>query len=134
MLVGTFCIPLGVLAQGEEGDTGRFIPCGFDNDGDGIVSGKDEECNFDDLLYLVQNLLNWLVIISFPISVITFSWAGFILMTTAVVDKKSEAKKMLGKVLLGFIIILSAWLIVRTIVNVFLEDGYGDQFIELNNR
>src|SRR3990167_3366782 len=114
MLVGTFCIPLGVLAQGEEGDTGRFIPCGFDNDGDGIVSGKDEECNFDDLLYLVQNLLNWLVIISFPISVITFSWAGFILMTTAVVDKKSETKKNLGQGFIRLVCPFSWWLIRST--------------------
>ena len=111
-----------------------FIPCGFDrpDDDDAIVSGPEEECGFDDLLRLVKKILDWIVLISFPISVITLSWAGFILLTTGIADKRSEAKSMLWKVVIGFAVILSAWLIVKILVNVILEPGRGDQFIELN--
>lgn len=114
-------LPVGVFAQPSAG-TGAFIPC------DG---GAANPCTFYDLIQLVQNVLNWVVLVSFPLSIITFSWAGFIFLTTGIVDKRSEAKKMLWKVVIGFVIILSAWIIVRTITSVLLKPGIADQFIKL---
>ena len=71
--------------------------------------------------------------ISFPATIITFSYAGFIMLTSGGnSSKKDQAKEMLLKVVIGFAVILSAWLIVRIIVNSVLAPGKGDQFIQLN--
>ena len=67
-------IPVGVLAETN------FIVC----------NGPD--CTFGHLLLLVKNVLDWLVMISFSAAIITFIWAGFLLLTTGVVDKKTQAK------------------------------------------
>ena len=59
--------------------------------------------------------------ISFSAAIITFSWAGFVYLTTGVVDRRTDAKKMLWKIVIGFAIILSARLIVSTITTVLLK-------------
>ena len=118
-------LPVAVRATDDISVQGNFIPCGeYD-------SGGLDECDFYDLIRLVQNVLNWIVLISFPVAIITFAWAGFLLLTTGVVDKRTEAKKMLWSVVIGFAIILAAWLIVRTIVNTLLAPNIGNQFINL---
>lgn len=117
-------IPVGVLAQNTQG---QFIPCGLYDS----ASKTLDECDFYDLLKLVQNVLNWLVMVSFSVAIITFSWAGFILLTSGGnVAQKDKAKKMLWSIVKGFAIILAAWLIVRTIVNTLLVPGIGDRFIK----
>jgi hypothetical protein len=123
-------LPITALAQEERQ---LFIPCGFDNNPkDGVVSAE-EQCGFYDLLRLVKNVLDWLVMISFSVAIITFAWAGIVLTTSGGnAGQKDKAKKMLLSVVIGFAIIVAAWLIVRTIVNVILEPGLGDQFIKLN--
>mgnify|MGYP001579986794 CR=1 FL=1 len=98
---------------------GQFIPC----------DGVKIPCDFTMLLKLVKNVLDWVVMISFPAAIISFAWAGFNLLTNGISDKRTEAKKMLWKIVIGFAIILAAWLIVRTIVGILLADGYGNQFI-----
>ena len=105
-------IPVGVLAQTN------FIVC----------NGPD--CTFGHLLLLVKNVLDWLVMISFSAAIITFIWAGFLLLTTGVVDKKTQAKAMLWKVVIGFAIILAAWVIVKTIVSVILKPEIGGRFLQ----
>lgn len=100
--------------------------------GQGFIVCDGPECGFTHLLMLVKRVLDWIVMISFPIAVITFSWAGFVLLTSGGNSaKKDDAKKMLWSVIKGFAFILAAWLIVRTIVNVLLAPGIGDQFINL---
>ena len=60
--------------------------------------------------------------VSAPIAAGVIAWAGFLYMTTGVSDQKSAAKKIIQKVFIGFVFILSAWLIVTTIVNALLSD------------
>src|SRR3989344_7120459 len=71
--------PVGVMAA-----EGAFIPCDGPN------------CGFPELMQLVQNILNWIVMISFPATIITFSYAGFIMLTSGGnSSKKDQAKEML---------------------------------------
>jgi|SRR3989344_2512551 len=87
-----------------------------------IVNGKlDQECGWLQLIQLVNNLIDWVVYVSIPVAAGVFAWAGFILMTTAVADKKSYAKDMMWKVFLGLVAILAAWLIVDTILDALLD-------------
>jgi len=98
-------LPVFVLAQGS------FVPCVND-------------CGYSDLLKLVNNIINWIIMISFPVAAGVFAWAGFKLMTTGIADERSAAKAMLWKVFIGFIFILSAWIIVTTITNTFLSPDF----------
>lgn len=86
--------------------------------------GQYNECGYQQLLQLVNNIINWIIMASFPVAAGVFAWAGFKLMTTAVVDERTAAKEMFKKVFIGFVIILSAWIIVTTIVNSLLTQDF----------
>jgi hypothetical protein len=88
---------------------------------DGLVPTCGYDCGYADLLKLVNTIINWIITISIPISAGVFAWAGFQYMTSAVVDKRTDAKKMMIKVLKGFIFILSAWVIVTTVLNAIMN-------------
>ncbi|MEK7634937.1 MAG: pilin [Patescibacteria group bacterium] len=104
-------IPVFVSAQGG------IIPCGgWNYDNNGNRTTEQSPCGYDDLLQLVSNIINWIIMVSVPVAAGVFAWVGFTYMTTGVSDKKSEAKKMLGKVFWGFVFILGAYLIVETIL------------------
>ncbi len=112
-----FLTPIIVQAQ-----NGIIPPCGQRDS-----AGKFQpECGFDDLVILVNNIIDYLIMIAIPISASVFAWAGFKLMTTGVVDQRGEAKTMMKKVAIGLAIMLSAWLITNTIVKVLFAPGYTD--------
>lgn len=104
-IVFVMVFPSFAFAQGE------FITC-------------DTNCGYYDLLKLVNNIINWIIDISIPVSSIVFAYAGFTYMTTGVSDKKSEAKKMIQSVFIGLVLILSAWLLVTTITNSLLAPSF----------
>jgi hypothetical protein len=74
------------------------------------------DCGYQDLLQLVTNIINWIIMVSIPVCAGVFAWAGFQYMTSSVVDKKAAAKEMIRKVFIGFVFVLSAYLIVDTIL------------------
>jgi hypothetical protein len=91
------------------------------------------DCDFNDLLKLVNNIIEWIVFISTPVAAGVFAWAGFTYMTTGVVDERTKAKNMIQKVFLGFVFILAAWLLVSTILNALLADEFKNAVpVELN--
>lgn len=82
------------------------------------------DCGYEDLLKLINNIINWIILISVPVAAGVFAWAGFKLMTTGVIDEKAAAKEMLKKTLIGFVVILSAWIIVTTITDALLSKDF----------
>lgn len=82
------------------------------------------DCDFDDLLTMINRIINWIILISVPVAAGVLAWAGFKLMTTGVVDQKQAAKNMIRKVLIGFVFILAAWIIVTTIINALLNPDF----------
>lgn len=101
LLVVFTSFPVLIFAQGG------FIPCG---------GAGQHECGYQDLLQLVNNIIDWIIMISVPVAAGVFAWAGIKYMTTGVADQKAAAKAMLMKVFIGFVFILAAWLIVSTIL------------------
>ena len=83
-------------------------------------------CGFGDLITLANNILKFLMIeISIPLAAIAFAYAGFLLVTSAGDEGKVKtAKSIFLSVLTGFIIILAAFLIVRTISTSLVNDEY----------
>jgi hypothetical protein len=124
-----FITPFFVSAQQIQEGTGKYrggiIPCGIISPGADTATIKAQECTFSDLLILGQNIIKYLIFISIPIAAIAFAWAGFLYLTSGgETGKISKAKGIFWNVMLGFIFILTAWLLVYTATS-FLSDGFN---------
>ena len=84
---------------------------------DPATVGVNEACDFNSVIKLAQAIMDFLLYISIYIAAGLFIWAG-ILYTTARDDsgQVSKAKEIFKDAAIGFIIMLSAWVIVYTIV------------------
>lgn len=108
-----------------------LIPC--DGTETAIINGKTVVvgCQFNDFVQLGQNLINFLIVLSIPLTAIAFAWAGFLMVTSAGSEEKiKQGKAIFGKVLVGFIFILGAWLIVYTITTALLNDPKNYSLLE----
>ncbi|MEX0931286.1 MAG: pilin [Candidatus Paceibacterota bacterium] len=102
-----------------------LIPCGFDENKDGVVSGN-ERCSFNDLLRLANRLIDFAILISVPIFILLFMYAGFLYITASGNPGKiQDAHGLFVKGIIGFVIIISAWLIVNLIVSALVDDEAG---------
>lgn len=119
-LVGT---PVVVSAQSKI--ISGLIPCGNAPAGASLEQIKAQECGFDDLLFLGRKIINYLALLSIPITAIAFAWAGFLYISSGGSEGKiGKAKEIFWKVMWGFIFVLTAWLIVYTITQ-FLAPGFS---------
>jgi hypothetical protein len=94
----------------------------------------DTECTFFDFVQLVQNVTTFLLLLSFPVAVILFSYAGFRLLTGG--DNSSrleEAKQIFMDVAIGLLIALTAWLVVKLITSTLLKEGSYVDFLGTNS-
>ncbi|MEX2010550.1 MAG: hypothetical protein WD874_01980 [Parcubacteria group bacterium] len=86
----------------------------------------DTNCGFGHLILLANNLITNLIILSTIIATAVIIFAGFKLVTSGGnIKAKEDAKKMLGAVVKGYVVILIAWLLIYTITNALLKPGYG---------
>ncbi len=77
-----------------------------------------------DLALLAQNVLNDGIYLAVFLSAVLFAWAGFKHMTAGgSPDQIHQANKVFSAVFIGLIIILSAWLIVGTLLSVIAGGG-----------
>lgn len=86
---------------------------------DGLVPcNTAADCNFSALLQLVNNVINYLLLLTVPIAAIMFAYAGFIMVTAGEesAGAKTKAKSIIKDAVLGLIIALAAWLIVKLIL------------------
>ncbi len=94
--------------------------------GDGIVPCKDSSCSICDLVELAQNIINFLVMAAASIATALFVYAG-ILYIFAGGDKEkiSKAHSIFFNVVVGFVIVLAAWLIVDLVMTVLLDQSFS---------
>ncbi len=113
----TAVLPAVVFAQ--------LVPCG------NIVDDVLKECGWSDLLTLGENILNFIIVFSVTVSAIVFAYAGFLYFSAGGDSNKiSKARSLFGAVVIGLIVILTAWLIVNTILVTLTEKGLNDRKIE----
>lgn len=111
--------PIIVVAQNY--DTPGLVKC------EGALTAEErdakikKQCNFAELINGIQYLINWMIYVSFPIVILVFAYAGFLFMTAKEANI-SKAKEIFQKVVIGYIIMLSAWLIVRTILKLLVSN------------
>ncbi|MCC6323641.1 hypothetical protein IT400_02510 [Candidatus Nomurabacteria bacterium] len=75
-------------------------------------------CDFKMLGMLVNNVITFLLVyFATPLAAIIFAYAGFLLIFSGANEhNKGKAKSILGKVLVGYVVALAAWLIIHTIL------------------
>ncbi len=104
LLVSMFALPSEILAAG-------IVPC----DGPDCTT-----CHFVDL---GSNILNWLIGIMATVCAVMIVVAGFKMVTAGGnAGAVSSAKEMITNTIVGFIILLAAWLIVDTVMRTFVGD------------
>ena len=94
-----------------------------------IVPCDGPNCNFNHLVNLVANIVDFITMISVFVATLLFGWAGWLYVTAG--GKPDQIKKAHGiftTVFWGFVIILTAWLIVNTITNAFLDKDVDEVF------
>ena len=92
----------------------------------GIVPCNGPDCNFCHLAQLGQNIINLAVTLSVFVAAVLFAYAGWNYLTNfGDTGKVSKAHGIFKNVAVGFIIIMAAWLIVDTLMKVFLGGGFG---------
>lgn len=113
-IVAVVAVP--AVAVGQEEPTG-LVPCGG--------TGNDP-CEFSDLIVLAQRIIQFLIVISVPIAAGLFSYAGYLYITAAGnPGQVSKAHNVFISVVIGFMIVLGAWLLVYTLANTLFKTGEG---------
>jgi hypothetical protein len=80
------------------------------------------DCNLCTLVRLLQNLINFALGLTIPIAVALFAYSAFLLFTSqANPARVTLAKKIFKSALIGFLVALSAWLLVQTVLNVLTQ-------------
>lgn len=81
------------------------------------------QVTYCDLVTLVDNLLDFGVYLAALVATVMFVYAGFLYVTASARQENiSQAKSIFGKVFLGFVVILTGWLIVNIILDVTTGD------------
>ena len=94
------------------GDTGGIVPC----------SGLD--CNSCSVITLIERIIEWLIGVLLVVFAGVTAYAGFKLVISAGNPQaKTEAKQMLTNAFIGIVIVLSAWLLIDTLMRAILPDN-----------
>lgn len=91
-----------------------------------LIVCEGPDCTFNDVIKTIDNVIDFLVKIAIPIAMILFAYAGFLYLTAG--GKTGQIQKAHGiftDVFIGFVITISAWLIVNTIVSPLISDDYN---------
>jgi hypothetical protein len=89
------------------------------------------KCDLGSVMQLLNNLISALIkFLLFPIAIFMFIYAGFkYIMAQGNPAKRISVRKMVGKFILGMVLILTAWLIVKTLLVIL---GYTDTLYFFN--
>jgi len=118
---------VGSSANGGGGISSFLVPCGYADPGSPDTYFENStKCNICHLGQMSQNIVNFLLMVAIPISAGLFAWAG-ILYFTAVAKpaQTAKAKKIFSSVFIGFVIALSGYLIVQTLLNAILNPSFS---------
>lgn len=112
--------PFADLAQDLESG---IVPC----------DGLNVECDYNKAIELIERGINFLFIMIIPIAAIAFAYAGFLLLFQgSSPEKRKQARDIFIKVFIGIVIVLAAWLIIKTIL-VSLGVDQENIWLDLSN-
>jgi len=99
-----------------------FLPMSVD--AQGLVNCSGPDCDFCSAMNMANNIINWLIGILAVVAVLIFVVAGFRLVTSAGnPEAMSFFKARLLYIVIGFTLVLTAWLIVDAMLRGLTEQG-----------
>ena len=111
LLVPTFTLAANILPE-------RIVPKSCS-----VLGGCQSICSIAEL---ADNILKTGVVLAVFLSAALFAWAGLkMLVSPANPGQQGQAKTLFLNVLVGFLIILAAWLIIDTVMRVMLDSKVG---------
>jgi hypothetical protein len=89
----------------------------------GLIPCDGPDCRACDLVSLGQKLLTWFIGTMAAVIVLIFAWGGMkMVMSGGSSEGVSEAKGMMTNSVIGFLILLGAWLIVDTVLKTVISE------------
>lgn len=86
--------------------------------------GNPLNCQACELARLIQNIINFLIGLSIPIAAMLFAWAGVLYFTSGASPGNIErAKGIFSNALIGFLIAITSWIVVNTLLHALLDGG-----------
>jgi len=81
-----------------------------------------DECGWCELMQMVDNIINWLFMFFTLAAVMMVMYVGFkLVVSQGSSEAMGEAKSMMTNLVIGFVIFISAWLIVDTILKMTID-------------
>ena len=115
LLLSIFSLKVSAQTAPPKLDYSGFVKCDGVVKKDGSEPNRDVKCDFNAFMNTINKAINWMFYISIPLAATLFAWAG-LLYIRGTSASRSQANKVFTTVGLGFIIMLVAWIGVRTVV------------------
>lgn len=78
---------------------------------------KGRICTFSDLMSLIARVIDYIFVLILPIAAIIFAYAGYLYITSGGnAEKRTAAKKAMTYLVVGVVVIMMAWLLVKTLL------------------
>ena len=85
-----------------------------------------EDCDWNDLMNLVNTVINFILYkMAIPIAAIMFAYAGFKMVTAGgeAAHARTEAKEIFTNTVIGLVLAVAAWLIIKTLLSILGYEG-----------
>jgi hypothetical protein len=129
LLIITFFTPTILLAAENKLD-GKSLPKILAQCGE-----KPGKCGFEELIQVVNALLEWAMLGLASTATIMFVYAGFLYMSAqGDTNQLKRAHGIFRVVLIGFVIILLAYLLVQEFLKYFMDPSSSNIYKLLNNK
>jgi hypothetical protein len=110
-------------ATGGRSVSDYLVQCGSASANDPYTASNCDICKFGQL---IQNIINFLIIVSVPLSAGLFAWAGILMFTARDnAGQRDRAKKIFFSVFMGLVVALSGYFIVQTVLNALLSPNFS---------
>ncbi len=116
------------VVQGIRGGKGLVKnECGYTDGPNGW-----KMCGFGDFVSLIQRIIEYIFVLILPIAAIVFAYAGYLFMTSAGdSNKRTAAKNAMTKLVIGIVVVMLAWLIVRLVLKTLGVSSGFTMFLDI---
>lgn len=124
---GGYFVNAVLVPQSASAAYGGLVTCDgvVEKDAQGRqIDPSQKTCNFNELIKQINHIISWLFGISLSIAIVFLAYGGILYMT-GTEGNITQAKGIFSSVGWGFIIMLSAWLVIYTLLNWLTKPGQG---------
>ncbi len=114
--------------------SGGLVPdCGYNIKTISNDEGTGRMCGLADIITLIQNIIEYIFILVLPIVAIVFAYVGYLYLTSGGnTAKHTQAKQAMTNLGIGILIILAAWLIIKSVLTTLgVDTGISNMFLDL---